>query len=68
MLELGLCFQVLRLACQDAGDRHPDAAPVESGKKKGVTAKTNTAAAETKDRVYYRLESVWPLLAQLQWC
>ncbi len=59
VLELGLCYQVLRLArvsTQVATTAKDD------GKKKG-----KPAGGEMRPRVYYRLESVWPLLAQLQW-
>ncbi|GAC73713.1 hypothetical protein PANT_9c00263 [Moesziomyces antarcticus T-34] len=59
VLELSLCYQVLRLArvsTQVATTAKDD------GKKKG-----KPAGGEMRPRVYYRLESVWPLLAQLQW-
>lgn len=73
VLELGLCFQVLRLArVKTQVTVTPTPAPTESGKKKsGAAAKAAAPAtvptSETRDRVYYRLESVWPLIAQLQW-
>ncbi|EST10090.1 hypothetical protein PSEUBRA_000497 [Kalmanozyma brasiliensis GHG001] len=69
VLELGLCFQMLRLArIKTQVTVNPTPPPAESGKKKaGAAAKAVTTTAETRDRVYYRLESVWPLIAQLQW-
>lgn len=74
VLELGLCYRVLRLArVKTEVTVNPTPPAAENGKKKtGAAAKaaaaTATASAgETRERVYYRLESVWPLLAQLQW-
>lgn len=73
VLELGLCYQILRLArVKTEFTMAPSPPAPEGGKKKGGSAVKAAAAAaaaagETRDRVYYRLESVWPLLAQLQW-
>lgn len=69
VLELGLCFQVLRMARTrtEVTITQPPP-PVENKKKSGAAAKAAAApSTETRIRVYYRLESVWPLLAQLQW-
>lgn len=59
VLELGLCYQVLRLARVST---QVPTTPKDEGKKKG-----KPVGGEMRPRVYYRLESVWPLLAQLQW-
>ena len=75
ILELGLCYQVLRLARVKTEVTVTPPPPAAEGKKKSGAAAKNAAAAsnananvsETRVRVYYRLVSVWPLLAQLQW-
>ncbi|KAJ9476685.1 hypothetical protein PHBOTO_000363 [Pseudozyma hubeiensis] len=71
VLELGLCFQVLRLArVKTDVAATPTQPAAESAKKKGGAAAKVAApvvATESRERVYYQLESVWPLLAQLQW-
>ncbi|GAC93307.1 hypothetical protein PHSY_000872 [Pseudozyma hubeiensis SY62] len=72
ILELGLCFQVLRLArVKTEVTATPTQPAAESGKKKGGAAAAKATAPvvanEARERVYYQLESVWPLLAQLQW-
>ncbi|CBQ67889.1 conserved hypothetical protein [Sporisorium reilianum SRZ2] len=74
VLELGLCYQVLRLArVKTEVTLNPAPPAAENGKKKSGAASKATAATattnagETRERVYYRLDSVWPLLAQLQW-
>lgn len=71
VLELGLCFQVLRLArVKTDVAATPTQPAAESAKKKGGAAAKVAApvvATEARERVYYQLESVWPLLAQLQW-
>ncbi|KAJ1030203.1 hypothetical protein NDA16_001114 [Ustilago loliicola] len=69
ILELGLCFQVLRLARTRTEVSVTPPPPPAENKKSGAAAKAAaaTSTTETRTRVYYRLESVWPLLAQLQW-
>lgn len=64
VLELGLCFSLLRNARVST---EVTVVKEEAGGKNKKAAKKEHAIGETKKRVYYKLDSVYPLLAQLGW-
>ncbi|PWZ02538.1 hypothetical protein BCV70DRAFT_196778 [Testicularia cyperi] len=65
VMELALCYQVLRLSRVKTDPTSPAAADTASSEERKKSS--SAAAGKAAGRVYYRLDGVWSILEKMQW-